>query len=289
MSSIALLTLKNQNQNETDLEIIFSLKSKNTREIYLRVLRDIYKKYGPNIGLKELSRYINDLHLKVEAREIAPKTFNLKMSAIRSFLRLTGKSYIIDLFVKNKIKLSYQENKHITEDRFFTLSEILKVIAYTEQHKPRTCLLIKCLFQSGARISEFLQLRFCDLKREDEHFVYFDVIGKGKKIRTIFFRKEIYAKIRELNVDNNDRYFFYTNKKKPLQRWHAFRMLNQVFQKSIGRKCSPHLIRHSAATYLLEQKEDIYAISNYLGHSSPQTTLSYYCHTKVNTVKIPIL
>lgn len=155
-------------------------------------------------------------------------------------------------------------------------------MAIIEQMGARDRALFLCMYQAGMRKAEA-----CNVKFDDVHFDpdYIRVVGKGNKVRSVAMPSMLSEAIRELMKDNDGLLFksrvhqkqgkefnrVLTDIRKPL--WTAMK------KAGIERHITPHMLRHSFATHMLEAAADLRTIQTQLGHADISTTQIY---TKVN-------
>ena len=164
--------------------------------------------------------------------------------------------------------------------------------AYTSLHKSRPTMMrdhvmFELLYSSGLRVSELVSL-----KLEDAHLEagFLRVLGKGSKERVVPMNMRAIEKLKQyihelrpiILKKKKSSYLFITSRGRPLTRqrfWQTMRALG----KQIGIEISPHMIRHSFATHLLEGGADLRSVQKMLGHSDISTTQIY---TKVTTERL---
>jgi integrase/recombinase XerD len=164
--------------------------------------------------------------------------------------------------------------------------------AYTSLHKSRPTMMrdhvmFELLYSSGLRVSELVSL-----KLEDAHLEagFLRVLGKGTKERVVPMNMRAVEKLKnyiheirpKILKKKTSPYLFITGRGRPLTRqrfWQSMRALG----KQIGIEISPHMIRHSFATHLLEGGADLRSVQKMLGHSDISTTQIY---TKVTTERL---
>ena len=143
----------------------------------------------------------------------------------------------------------------------------------------RECAIIELLYSAGIRVSELVNL---DIKNVDLKQRLIKVFGKGSKERLVPINKKCidtinkYLKKRNLIIlrygsKNN---LFLEDNGKPVNRQKVYKILRQQGEK-INRKISPHTMRHSFATHLLENGADLRVVQELLGHASIVTTQLY--------------
>ena len=154
-----------------------------------------------------------------------------------------------------------------------SVEEVLKLIQVTKNLKHRT--IIAMLYSSGLRIGELLslELRDFDLKRNQLHIKN----GKGKKDRYVTLATSLHPILKNYYATYKPKNFFIEN---PKGNNYSATSIRSFLKKScqaagISKRVTPHSLRHSYATHLLEQGTDIRYIQELLGHSRPETTMVY--------------
>lgn len=179
-----------------------------------------------------------------------------------------------------------------------TIDEVKKVIDTSNRLKEtkknkatilnfRNSVMIELLYSSGLRVSELINLRTQDINLEGG---FLRVIGKGSKERVVPVSRRTLERIREyirnyrnqLPKSSVSDFLFTTSRGKAMTRQRFWQAL-KVFGKQIGLDLSPHTLRHSFATHLLEGGADLRSVQKMLGHSDISTTQIY---TKVTTDRL---
>lgn len=152
----------------------------------------------------------------------------------------------------------------------------------------RDRLIADMLYSTGMRESELVGLRDADvdLRRRE-----LKVIGKSNKERMIPFGEELttmirlYTTLRDRDADNPGGQFFVRPDGSPLYRQLVYRVVRRAFDGNTGaRRRSPHVLRHSFATDMLNNGADLTAVQQLLGHSSLATT-QIYTHLSSRDIK----
>jgi len=203
---------------------------------------------------------------RIQIASLNPKTINKKISSINSFVKyLESKSIDIKLVGNNTIKSPQTLPKPIQTKNIF---ESLEDATLEEK------LIIVFIYSFGLRISELASLKLEDIKAPS-----IQVIGKGNKQREIPSNPVVNDLLKEyLDFYLPKIYLFEENLKALTKRQIQYR-LEKAF-KRIGIKASPHQLRHSFATDLLNDGARINDIRELLGHSSLKATGIY---TKLTT------
>ncbi|MEM4647883.1 MAG: tyrosine-type recombinase/integrase [Candidatus Pacearchaeota archaeon] len=148
--------------------------------------------------------------------------------------------------------------------------EINMLINSAKTKKSR--LIIKMLYYTGMRVSELINLKINDIDIEKGEAI---IKGKGNKQRRIFLPSKLQQELKEWISERKD-WIYLFSEKKPLTARNIQKILNKLV-KSLGlkKKVTPHKLRHSYATHLLEAGVDIRTIQVLLGHSRIDTTQIY--------------
>jgi integrase/recombinase XerD len=162
-----------------------------------------------------------------------------------------------------------------------TKDEVKKMIDSADNRKSK--LIISMLYSSGLRVSELVNLKVNDLDfKENTGWVR---KGKGSKDRLFSLSPQICEEIKEYLQDKNDSRNYVFSKDKPLTTRNIQKIIKGTrVRSSIQKKVTPHTLRHSFATHLLEQGTDIRLIQAMLGHSSLNTT-QVYTHISSDQIK----
>ena len=203
-------------------------------------------------------------------------------------------NYMLDL---NRININPCENIKSpkldkTLPKFLTEEEINKLLNMRLQ-KPidyRNKAMLELLYATGMRISELLNLELSNINREDASV---KVMGKGKKERIIPMG-DITIKYLDLYINEYRNYILKTKQSEYLfVNYNGSRMSRQGFFKILKQLCddacikkeiSPHILRHSFATHLLNNGADLRIIQELLGHENISTT-EIYSHISSEKIK----
>lgn len=258
--------------------------SENTLDAYARDLQKLLNYYGDE-GIDYRTVTLNQLqHFAATLRDngVGATTQARVLCGVRSFYRflvLDGEleSDPTELLESPKI------GKHLPD--VLSVEEIDAMQAVIDMSKPegvRDHCIIEVLYSCGLRISELCKMSFSDLFLDDG---YIRVHGKGKKERLVPISQKA---IRELETwipirrnltplpGNEDYIFLSLHRGKPLSRITLFIFLRQYAEQAgITKKISPHTLRHSFATHLLQGGANLRAIQVMLGHENLKTTEVY--------------
>ena len=211
------------------------------------------------------------------------ETVRLAGFAIKFFLKISKKDdRIVDEIIEEIPNVKRPKKLPIV----LAKKEIEAMIISTHNLKHR--LLIQLGYSAGLRASEIINLRWKDIdfKRNTIHIKQ----SKGKKDRIVMLSPKVKKGLKRLTL-NKGGYVFKTNRaKKYSHKSIEFIIKNAAKKAGINKRVTPHTLRHSFATHLLENGVDIKFIKELLGHSNLQTTMIYTKMSKrdMSRIKSPL-
>lgn len=224
-------------------------------------------------------------------QEYTPRSVSRKVSTIKAFYRFLMKNEVVENNpatnipvpkIRKKLPNFVEENNlsHLLDDGYFT--DDFKGI--------RDKLIITLLYGTGIRLAELLTLRERDF---DTKGYLIKVLGKRQKERIIPYPRSInqllqqYLEIRNREIGNSQVALLVTEKGNPVYEKLIYRVVNKYLEMVTSlEKKSPHVLRHSYATHLLNNGADLNAVKELLGHSNLSAT-QVYTHTtfeKLHTI-----
>lgn len=218
----------------------------------------------------------------------AASTVNRKVSSIKSFFKYLQKEGMIENNPAQKVQRLKTPKKlpvFIDETPVGTLFS-LKIDEH-DFEEVRNRLLIDILYQTGIRRAELLGLKETDV---DMFNLQIKVLGKRNKERIIPFHLnlkhsvESYLRLKSEHKLSNP-YLLVTLRNKPLSAQQIGTIVKMLLiGVTTSRKKSPHVLRHTFATHLLNNGADINAVKELLGHSSLSAT-QIYTHNTIDKLK----
>lgn len=259
--------------------------SKNTIVSYERDLLEYLTFIEKNYDIKDINRvekkHIDNFIRSLARKKASPKTITRKISSIHSFHRYLLSEKIVDRDVVAKVKKPATAK---TLPTVLNQEEIERFIdASIDQGKPldlRNRAMVELAYGSGLRVSELLDLKLSDLHL---NMNLINITGKGNKERIVPLGEESVFAIRNYLVDGrlklkpkqNDIVFLNKNGGK-LSRIGFYKIIQNIADKAhIQKKMSPHTLRHSFATHLLENGANLRSVQELLGHEDIMTTEIY--------------
>lgn len=197
-------------------------------------------------------------------------TIMLAAASLRFFFTEILKKDFADVRIPKKDK---------TLPSVLTKEEVKKLIESTDNVKSR--LIISLLYSAGLRVSELVKLKVVEINFEDK--TGWVRSGKGSKDRLFAISETLSKELQEYLTGRENQYVF--SKDSPLTTRNIQKIIALTKKRAgINKKVTPHTLRHSFATHLLEQGTDIRVIQVLLGHSSLNTT-QLYAHVSTDQIK----
>ncbi len=223
---------------------------------------------------------------------IKSRTANRKISSLRSFFKYLKQNKIREDNPFLKIVLPKQEKRlasFVEEDKMDLLLD--KVFQENTFRERRDKLIIHLFYSTGIRQAELISL---SLSGVDMHQMQLKVLGKRNKERIIPLSREILPDINQylasreaLPCESKESTFFIKENGKKLYPKLVYRVVNYYLsQVTTIKKKSPHVLRHSFATHMLNNGADLNSIKEILGHVNLSATQIYTHNTikKLNTI-----
>lgn len=260
-------------------------RSRNSYENDLKVYKEFLNKRGINNVSKIRSEDIKDF-LKVRSNEES-STIAHNLTVIKNFHTYLLKEDIVKSDVSEFIdrpKLRKSLPKTLSVEDVDKLLDIKLESSFDYRNKA----MLELMYGCGLRVSELVNLTLNDIDMTNS---LIRIFGKGSKEReipigeySIYYLKE-YLKVRDSLLKGKPcNKLFLNNHGSSISRQGFFKMLKQLLkEKGLNTDVSPHTLRHSFATHLINRGADLRSIQEMLGHSDISTTKIY---TKVSDEKV---
>ena len=255
--------------------------SQNTLVSYKKDLEDLLLFISETEGTEDLKKVdkkiIRNFIVSLSEKKIQKRSINRKLSSLRSFylyLLKIGEIKVSPLETIPSLKFYAEKQIPISEEEMENLGEILE----SESGNSLEKLIIETLYQTGMRKSEL-----CNILLEQVDFSKSEIFvkGKGNKQRVVpvsenlLKRMQEYVAIRKPNEDSGI-YFFVRENGKKLSEKFVYSVVNRYLSLiTLKKKKSPHILRHSFATHVLNNGAEISKVKKILGHSSLASTQVY--------------
>lgn len=259
------LTIKNYQLDLTD----YFKFIKNNNLDYLNIKREDvlnYLKYLDNCNLKNV-------------------TISRRISCLRSFY-----NYLLELGVVNKNIFKNIKNPKIEKKlpNFLNYNEMEDMLESIDISTPlglRDRLIIEMFYSTGIRVSELISIKKDNIDNVNKTI---RIKGKGNKERIVCFGEyadKILNKYLKTDFSGDSAYLFTTENKDPLTVMEVEQIVKKIVEKlSLHTHVTPHTLRHTFATHLLNNGADIKTVQTLLGHSSLSTT-GIYAHVSNERLK----
>lgn len=262
-------------------------KSDNTIQAYLRDLTFFFD-YCDKSSIDQweqvdyafVQSYLNDLHQK----NYATSSTSRMLSSLRQFFHYLLKEQIITLNPMQKV-LGPKKEKHLPAS--LSLDQVEKILQAPDTSEYiglRDRAILELMYATGLRVSELTHLSLRDLHLD---LGFIQTIGKGNKERLLpigeeaaYWLNQYLQDVRPLflakKTSRHTQHVFLNQRGNPFTRQGIWKNLNKYVQiAGISMDVSPHMLRHSFATHLLENGADLRMVQELLGHSNISTTQIY--------------
>lgn len=223
---------------------------------------------------------------------VSNRTVNRKISSLKTYYKFLLKIGEIQnnplskhqaLKSPKKIQIPFSVNE---------VEDVLSMLTNDEDFESvRNRLIVELFYGTGIRRIELVNLKMPDVDIVSKQI---KVLGKRNKERylpilpSIIDTLNVYLKLRAgVLVDSNETYLFLTKKGVKIYETLVYRIINSYFSKASSKvKKSPHILRHSFATHLLNEGANLNAVKELLGHSSLAATQVYTHHSVAQLTKV---
>ncbi len=230
-------------------------------------------------------QFVRSWIARLLSNNISTRSVNRKITTLKTYFRFLLQENIIKQSPMQKIispKISKRLPVFVEEIK---MDELLNEIDFGEGFlSQRDRLILELFYFTGIRLSELINLKNTDIDFSNSTIL---VLGKRNKERLLPLTSDILSKIKELNTSNKSLFLFTTEKGKQISTKQVYRLVNKYLSMvtSLDKK-SPHILRHTFATHMLNNGADINAIKELLGHANLSATQAYTHNTikKLKTV-----
>ena len=266
--------------------------SPHTLEGYRRDLEDLalyLDRVGRDLGSVDVEVLMGYL-MNLAARGLSPATIRRRLSAIRGFY-----AFLVEMELLDSDPTEGLDNprtwKHLPQ--VLSLDEVERLLQAPPGDNPRGLrdrAMLEVLYATGVRVSELVSLRLVDLDMERG---VLKVLGKGKKERVVPLGEEAigwlrrYLEVRGELDKKGSAYLFLSNRGGPMTRQRFWQIIKEYARRvGITKGISPHTLRHSFATHILERGADLRSVQELLGHADLSTTQIYTHVARAHLEKI---
>jgi len=225
----------------------------------------------------DIEKFIENLHLA----ENSQKTIARKIAALKSFFKFLYREEYLETNPANSIAIPKQAKrlpKILSQKEVGSIFDSLQTISPAEY---RDKAILELLYSSGLRVSEIVSLKYADLNSADR---LVKVSGKGSKERIVPIGQQAAKAIQDylkncrekIIPGRNTEELFISLNGKALTRQRIWQIIKDILARTaIIKNVSPHTLRHSFATHLIEKGADLRTVQEMLGHANIATTEIY--------------
>ncbi len=265
---------------EYERKLVLQRYSKNSILNYKSAVKSFLqvaeKKFSsPNeLGVAEIEKYV---FWKIDKHAISHSYQRMIVASVDKFYHLV-------VGVKLNLKHLYPSRKTHTLPKYLSLSEVKRMIDLTTNQKHKC--IIKLLYGCGLRLSELLNLKITDI--DSGNMVVHIRNSKGNKDRVVMLSNQLLQDLREYFSVYKPKEYLIEGQGGGLYSDKSVQNVvkDAAARAGIKKQVTPHILRHSFATHLLENGTDIRYIQQLLGHSSIKTTEIYTHITDISKSKI---
>ncbi len=240
--------------------------SKDTEKAYLLVVIRFAKYFAKSpeqISIEEVKDYLYYLR---EDKQVSMSTFKVVIGGLRFlYVNVLGQEWF-------KESLKYPRSQRALP-RVAAKEEVAKLLSVVTDFEIK--MILSVLYAAGLRLRECLSLKVGDI--DSQRMIITIKQGKGKKDRQVLLSKQLLEELRTYWCRYRPKLYLFENtngkmiRAEKVQQW----CKEGCCRAKLKTKITPHVLRHSFATHLLEAGTDIRVIQTLLGHSSLESTLVY--------------
>ncbi|WRI31674.1 tyrosine-type recombinase/integrase [Maribacter sp. BPC-D8] len=228
--------------------------------------------------------------VELSERKINNRSINRKISSLKAYFKFLQKIEVSEINPLSKHRALKTAKKVEIPFSEVEMENVLSQIEYTQDFEGiRDELLIHVLYVTGMRRAEVIALKVSDV---DFETMTIKILGKRNKERIIPMLAETKEKFikylldhKKLNEVVDDKFMFLTKSGNKLYETLVYRLIKKYFREVSSKvKTSPHILRHTFATHLLNKGADLNAVKELLGHSSLAST-QVYTHNSIAELK----
>jgi integrase/recombinase XerC len=244
-----------------------------------------------NILIQDADHYlIRSWIIFLSEGEIKPRSINRKIASLKSFYKFLLRREIITINPTTKLRLLKTEKNLPQFIKESEMDNLLDHLHFEENFSgKRDKLMIELLYNTGIRLSELVNLKISNVNFYDQTI---KVLGKRNKERVIPISSFIVNLIKDYIKDltsnqsgKNEIFLIQTDKMEKVYPVFVYRTIKHYLGKvSYSEKKSPHVLRHTFATHLLNKGADLNAVKDLLGHTSLAAT-QVYTHNSLDKLK----
>lgn len=247
------------------------------------------KIYELNLASQVRHTQIRSWLVSLMENKIESRSINRKISTLKSYFKFLMKIGSLEKDPMKKVQAPKTSKRLPVFVEEKNIQDFISSFQYNDEYdgiRDKTILIL--FYSTGMRLNELVNLKISDI---DFYNQSLKVLGKGNKERLIPFGRELnellkeYLKMRKKNFNTETEMLLLTDKGENIYHRLVYRIINQQLQElTTIEKKSPHVLRHSFATHMLNHGADINAIKEILGHANLSAT-QVYTHNTIDKLK----
>lgn len=224
---------------------------------------------GKKIDIDLIRKYLKSLYDK----NYKSRTISRKVSSLKSYFKYLESEGIID---DNPMSLISNPKIEKTLPNYLNYNDIEKLLNFPDINKKeglRDALILEMLYSSGARVSELSNIKVKDINFKEKSIL---ILGKGNKERVVYYGTKCENLLNKYLVKEKHEYLFTNKHGNRLNERTIRKIVNDTARKAgIEVRVTPHTLRHTYATHLLNDGANLKSVSELLGHENLSTTQIY--------------
>lgn len=226
--------------------------------------------------------------ISLNSNNTKPVSISRKLASLRGFFEYSINKEYIDTNPLVYIKNPHNKRKLPETVSYKSINDVFEITNVIQNDEERLLItaLFDLIYSCALRVSEACNLKYRDIDFEKQTI---RILGKGTKLRIIPIGTETINNLKEYTVFINGKYngdsIFFTKSGNPIYPKYVYRVINKYLSMvSDVEKKSPHVLRHAAATHMLDRGADLLAVKEILGHENLSTT-QIYTHVSIERLK----
>ena len=228
--------------------------------------------------VRKYLKYLDDCKLK-------NSTIARRISAIRSFYNYLLSNGVVENNIFNNVRNPKLEKKLPNYLSYEELAIILDNIDMSTEIGVRNRLIIEMFYATGCRVSELINIKMSDINTTNKSI---KIMGKGSKERIVYYgeyAEDYLNKYLNTGFNKGSKYLFLNDKREKFSIQEVEQVIHKLIEHlAIKTHVTPHTLRHTFATHLLNNGADIKSVQELLGHASLNTT-GIYTHVSNERLK----
>ncbi|MBR2840528.1 MAG: tyrosine recombinase XerC [Bacilli bacterium] len=221
-----------------------------------------------NVDVKLIREYLKKLDENYKSSSISRK-----VSSLKSYFKYLESENIID---ENPLSIIGNPKIEKTLPKYLNYEDVEKILNVPDINKKdglRDALIIELLYSSGLRVSELVNIKIKDINFKERKIL---ILGKGNKERYAYYGTRCERLLNNYLKKHKEEYLFINKHGNKLNDRTVRKIVDEVSKKAdINIHVTPHTLRHTYATHLLNDGADLKSVSDLLGHENLSTTQIY--------------